>query len=321
MKSGTTATGVRRRRICACGHELAWHDAEGRCRYGHGSATGGCTCEASKLRGRDAPREPAKLKRRDAPDAADPALASVVAALVELHVAVERLAGPDLRVGARPPRRATNGDASALTVSPFSAVSVSPAPFSAVCAPPRPARSEASSPVASPTSASPNGHAELAPCAVAVLGAIARAFPRPLSADYVAIYTGYSVGSGSFAAALAQLRRAGLVTGSRTRLGATGSGLQRAGKQVPLPTGRALLDMWVAKLDPCAGAVLECLYLRRPEAMRAVDVAEMTGYSAGSGSFAAALAVLRKLELASGPSSALRIHESLRTEDRTGGAT
>ena len=281
----------RARQMCSCGHEIAWHDAHGRCRYGHATPTGGCSCENLKMRGthRGAPYSERAAEGVDARSAA------LVQALVALHAAVEQFVGPDLR-----------GSSAVLT----------PLLAPVVAAKPKRAHANLTS---SPSSISggqadkrTSGPTDLSPCALAILGVLAWSC-RTLTADYISIYTGYSQ-SGSFSAALASLRKGGLIAGTGKGLEITNRGIDRAGKQIPFPTGEELLEMWSNKLDPCARAVLECLYLRRPAALSAAQIAGEAGYSM-SGSFSAALSTLRKLELVHGKGSALSLHDSFSDGD------
>ena len=283
----------RARQMCSCGHEIAWHNPDGRCQYGHGTPTGGCNCQRVKT-GPQVRKSAGPQVRPERPDV-DPALVAIVECLAALHLAVERLAGPEL-LG--PSRVATAAEA--------------PRALPVVLQEKKLERKSGSADVQTSGSADKrtSGQADerLSPCAIAILGVLARAHPKSLTVDYVAIYTGYSQ-SGSFSGALARLRKDGLIAGNSKALFARLEGLERAGKQIPFPTGEELLEMWSNKLDPCARAVLECLYLRRPAALSAAQIAEEAGYSM-SGSFSAALSTLRKLELVHGKGSALSLHDS-----------
>lgn len=138
-------------------------------------------------------------------------------------------------------------------------------------------------------------------------------FGRPCSTTFVALVLGRSE-SGSFDTAVAELRRHRYVDGDRSALRVIrapepGLGLDLS----PLPTGRALLDMWVAKLEYCPGAILQTLYAAYPRTMDVDDVAATSKNKHGepysvSGSFDTYVAKLRKLELIEGKSHALSLH-------------
>lgn len=119
------------------------------------------------------------------------------------------------------------------------------------------------------------------------------------TAAQVAVLSGYSGQSSSFANGLGELRSKGLVTGSRDRLVATAAGMEAAGPIEPLPAGRALLDYWAGKLGKCEREILRAVYeagtIGRP------DLSERSGYSLTSSSFANGVGKLRTLELIGGP--------------------
>lgn len=157
----------------------------------------------------------------------------------------------------------------------------------------------------------------LTPTSKAILVTLAQWSPvrSTLSATFVAVFTGYSVKSGGFGKALANLRSAGLIEGSNAALAITEGGLrQQVGPLPPIPRGakmRAqLVEMWTKKLDPCCGSILMYLEERAPEHASAQEVAEATRYSAKSGGFGKSLSKLRKLDLIDGPNARLTIHSA-----------
>jgi hypothetical protein len=116
----------------------------------------------------------------------------------------------------------------------------------------------------------------------------------------VALLARYSHSSGGYRNALSALRTAGYIEG-RGEITATPEGLEALGDWEPLPSGRALVDWWKQHhLGKAERAILDVLVDRYPAAVPAQDIAESTGYSAGSGGFRNSLSRLRSLELASG---------------------
>lgn len=91
--------------------------------------------------------------------------------------------------------------------------------------------------------------APIGKCPRALLSVIVR--KGTATARQVSGLSGYSIKSSSFEKGLSTLRSAGLIDGPRDRLVATAAGLAAAGDVDPIPTGRALLDMWAhPRLEP-----------------------------------------------------------------------
>lgn len=145
----------------------------------------------------------------------------------------------------------------------------------------------------------PTAPAGLSECEHAILRVLV-ARGKPSTRAQVAILSEYSARSGSFAQALAALRDVGYMTGSSNALEATLDGRKIIGHVPPLPTGRQALEHWRVKLGECEGAILQVLAQAYPAEVDRERLASSTGYSARSGSFAQALAKLRKLELVDG---------------------
>lgn len=156
----------------------------------------------------------------------------------------------------------------------------------------------------------------LSRCAHAVLQVVVQRALKdratPTTREQVAILAGYSVDSGSFASALAELRRRDLVHNTPDGMVATDDGVRAVGPLQPLPVGWALLDYWVARVGPCAGAILTHLATTYPKTADRVELANVTGYSPSSGSFASALAKLRTLALIDGLRASDELMSSLR---------
>lgn len=157
-----------------------------------------------------------------------------------------------------------------------------------------------------------SGLAPLGAYARLILGVLVR-FGRPCSTTLVAHFLGRSV-SGSFDTAVAELRRHGYVEGDSSALGVARPPDPSLGLDTtPLPTGQALLGMWLDKLDQCPAAILRTLHAHHPQALSVEDAARLSRKPDGTsyavtGSFDTAVAKLRKLELIEGRGSGLRLH-------------
>ena len=126
----------------------------------------------------------------------------------------------------------------------------------------------------------------------------------------LALLAGYSPTSGGVYKALAQLRAQSLAEGPESALRITPEGRLRAQPAV-IRQGKELLDYWKSHqaLTPTAAAFLQALYDAHPRSLSREELAEQCGYSPTSGGVYKALALLRRLELASGQESALSISE------------
>lgn len=135
---------------------------------------------------------------------------------------------------------------------------------------------------------------------------------RSLTALQLAVLSGYSIKSSSFANALGALRSAGLAAGGRDAIAATDAGRQALGDVVPgLPTGPALIDYWTAHLGKAERALLLALLAVWPQPLTAGELAAAAGYSRTSSSFGNALGRLRSLGLAHGGAAAITATEEL----------
>lgn len=163
-----------------------------------------------------------------------------------------------------------------------------------------------------PTSAPRMGEAWVTPCTNAILVCLARFFPLPRSQKFVAVFTGYSTRSGSWAKSLAALRRHGMIADAPdgTKIALTEKGRASVPTDIVLPSGYALIEMWAGKLGPAGAHVFRSLVERYPNAQNHEDIAASASppYSTRSGSWAKALAKLRKLDLVEGSSADMRLH-------------
>jgi hypothetical protein len=139
-----------------------------------------------------------------------------------------------------------------------------------------------------------------------ILTALAQA-GRPLSLSQIGTRCGLSSGAGSFAQAVAALRADGYAEGPGAALAITDDGPEALGPFARLPEGSQLFDYWCAKVGSTGGKILVALRQRHREQQGPATLAQLgeaTGLSHGAGSFAQALAKLRRLELVEGSGSA-----------------
>ena len=140
-----------------------------------------------------------------------------------------------------------------------------------------------------------------------ILTALAQA-GRALSTAQIGTRCGLSSGSGSFAQAIAALRADGYVSGPGSAVVITDDGLEVLGPFTRLPEGKQLFDYWCHKVGGAGGKILAALRQRHRDRGGPMSTAELgaaTGLSHGSGSFAQALAKLRRLDLIEGPGSGI----------------
>jgi hypothetical protein len=136
----------------------------------------------------------------------------------------------------------------------------------------------------------------LSRCARALLGVIVQR--GVANASQVSALSGYRKTSSSFDNGLSELRVRGLIEGSRDRLTPTEAGRDVVGPLEPLPSGRALLDYWLARLSKAEGALLRVIY--DAGSISRAELSERSGYSASSSSFDNGLSGLRTLDLIHG---------------------
>lgn len=130
---------------------------------------------------------------------------------------------------------------------------------------------------------------------------------RRCSKKLVALQAGYSVTSGGFGQALANLRKTQYIEGSAANLQITAGGIGALGDFDPLPEGDELIAFWIRSRPRCESQILMALFEVMPEPMSKAEVSDKCGYSPTSGGFGQALANLRKLELIVGGASALEL--------------
>lgn len=301
--------------MCPCGHDIGWHTGTNRaCVHGHGTATGGCSCLGYRTR-----------RYRDETDITspadilhpDPVRASLAAQYPVLDVRLERIERRLDRIdrifsSIRHALDEKGGPSLIEAVPKFTAIEEVDEQYG--WSEPDEARnvpSRRSRKTSIDTGAKKPDGSKLSKCEQAILDTLAQwKSRRALSTAFVSIYTGYSLRSGSFASALATLRKKNYIIGDAQSLSTTSLGDKFAQPKLIALDDEGLLQMWKQKLDKCSATILENLFDVAPAACSAKDIAHVTGYSASSGSFASALAKLRTLELIEGKNTALTLHRA-----------
>jgi hypothetical protein len=112
----------------------------------------------------------------------------------------------------------------------------------------------------------------------------------------LAALTCYSSSGGGFNNTLSALRVRGAITRYEpTEI--TEAGISLLGAYDPLPTGEALRQMWLGRLDRAGRLIMEELFRQYPRSMSKIDLAAKCGYEPTGGGFNNALSALRTLEL------------------------
>jgi hypothetical protein len=143
----------------------------------------------------------------------------------------------------------------------------------------------------------------------ALLAVLAQRSPQPTSRVQLAILSGYSSSSSSFANALGKLRRLKLAGSEGPMIFATTDGLSAAPDVGPMPKGDELRRYWLARCNRAEQAVLSVLIDTYPHAVDRDELARRARYSSTSSSFANALGKLRTLELVRGLKASAELME------------
>ena len=152
---------------------------------------------------------------------------------------------------------------------------------------------------------------KLGACSRALLNVLAARHPRTTTMPQLAIMSGYSVRSSSFANSVSQLRVARLIEGSRSGLTITLQGQHEAGEITPYPAGSDLLKYWSDKLDKCSRALLQVVYDHgQNRDLSRSFIAEKSHYSSNSSSFSNSLSRLRVLELIKGTGDSIQLSDT-----------
>jgi hypothetical protein len=118
----------------------------------------------------------------------------------------------------------------------------------------------------------------------------------PRTKRQLALLAGYSMGGGGFNNPLGALRSGGLVTKGEP-IAITDDGVAALGAYDPPPSGRELLEYWLAQLPGPAAKILSALAERWPQSYTKEQLATATGYSPVGGGFNNPLGRLRTLGL------------------------
>lgn len=118
----------------------------------------------------------------------------------------------------------------------------------------------------------------------------------------IAVLTGYAHNGGGFRNALGALATRGYLTRTGENTTATPEGLAALGDWTPLPTGRALLDMWLPQISKAEREIMTVLVDAYPQTMTQDELAAATPsqYQPEGGGFRNAVGHLRGLELLTG---------------------
>lgn len=132
-------------------------------------------------------------------------------------------------------------------------------------------------------------------------------FTTERTAQQVATMLTRSSKSSGYQNALSRLRTLGLIVGGRDHLQITDAGRERIGPVAPLPTGAALLDLWLAhpSLGRSARLSLAAIAKAYPRALTTEEVAAAIEASPKSSGFQNSLSTLRSLGLITGDRSGM----------------
>lgn len=141
----------------------------------------------------------------------------------------------------------------------------------------------------------------LGKCEKAILNVLYQYRPYGRSRQQVATLSRYSNRSSGFSNSLSRLRTVGFITGGKTDLQITETGVLAIDEiSSPLPSGPELLQHWMQRLGKCEKAILQTLVDVWPKSMTKYNIANATDYSVTSSGFANSLSKLRGLELIDG---------------------
>jgi hypothetical protein len=148
----------------------------------------------------------------------------------------------------------------------------------------------------------------------AILTVLAQ-FPEGRSRRQLAMLAGYAM-AGGFNNGMSSLRMLGFINRGGEPVMITPEGLAAIdGHYEPLPTGKALIDHWLAKLNKAEKSILTVLLEAWPNPMSKSDLAAAAGYEVAGG-FNNAMSRLRTLELVT-RGTEIRVDETLAKESRS----
>lgn len=135
-----------------------------------------------------------------------------------------------------------------------------------------------------------------------------------IGTSYIAVSSGYAIGSGSFNNSMSRLRSLGLITGSGENISITEEGLKWCRDnsiRITLFGEGAVINYWKGEGGKCCSMILDQLEQKAPGTLSAEEICGATGYSAGSGSFNNALSWLRSKCLIEGTRNTLSLSKEL----------
>lgn len=142
------------------------------------------------------------------------------------------------------------------------------------------------------------------------LTVLAQYHPARVDAAKAAAIARYSVRSSTWRNILSRLRQGGFIDQGPSPFAITPAGFAALGSFDPLPTGRELLEHWMARVGKGDRETLRILGTLHGECQSS-DLAERAGYSSSSSTWRNILSRLRTLGLIAG-SRAIKLHEDLR---------
>lgn len=153
------------------------------------------------------------------------------------------------------------------------------------------------------------GDTELPKYALDLLNVVAQ---RGVVSDVqISALSGYRRTSSAFGKMLGKLTAAGLIEGDPRERRITAGGRNRAGAVEAPPTGKALLDHWLARLTGYEALFLKTIH--KNGTISRTDLAGVTGRSMNSSAFGKTIGALQRLALVDGPRGGdLTIAESFR---------
>ncbi len=153
---------------------------------------------------------------------------------------------------------------------------------------------------ARPVTRAVEGEVSLGRCERAILSLLYNNPERQFKKTMVALFVGYSSKSSGFANALSSLHTSGLIQRNGAFVQISAQGIESApdilGDDINLHEGFTI-ENWAGKLDKCPRLIFQFLRGSPDRVFSREEVAEATGYSAGSSGFANALSTLHTLGL------------------------
>lgn len=156
-----------------------------------------------------------------------------------------------------------------------------------------------------------NGSSGLPKAERAFLTVLAQRRGKRTSRNQLAVTAGYSAKSRHVDNVLGSLRSRSFVEGGPQDLAVTEDGVAALGFYDPLPTGRALGEFWLQKLEKAPRDFLAELLRVYPDTLARDEIAERSGYSVRSRHVDNVIGKLRSLGLIDGSRSAYRANEEL----------